>query len=77
MVLIAGKERRLPIYDSYARVTETEAADGMGILVAVIDVPAQWVMEAGRILPEPDKADEEAWFAELHASAESTHRTAG
>ena len=58
------------IYDSYATVTDTKAADGMGILVAVIDVPAQWVIEAGRILPEPNKADEDAWFAELHSSAE-------
>lgn len=60
------------IYDCLAQVTETGVADGMSILVAVMDVPAQWVMEAGRILPEPNEADEDAWFAELHASAEPT-----
>jgi phenylpyruvate tautomerase PptA (4-oxalocrotonate tautomerase family) len=32
------------------------------VLVATADIPARWVMEGGRVLPEP--GDEEAWRAE-------------
>jgi phenylpyruvate tautomerase PptA (4-oxalocrotonate tautomerase family) len=63
------------IYEVYANVTHSNGLGDMGILVAVIDVPAHWVMEAGRILPEPDKAQEDAWFAELRAT--SKHGSTG
>jgi phenylpyruvate tautomerase PptA (4-oxalocrotonate tautomerase family) len=35
--------------------------DGNAVLVATADIPARWVMEGGRVLPEP--GDEEAWRA--------------
>jgi len=54
------------INDAYAELTDAEP---MSILVAILDVPAKWVMEAGRILPEPDKAEEQAWLAALHTQA--------
>jgi phenylpyruvate tautomerase PptA (4-oxalocrotonate tautomerase family) len=31
------------------------------VLVRTVDIPAHWVMEGGRILPEP--GEEEAWLA--------------
>jgi len=46
---------------------ELTGADRMSILVAIIDVPASWAMEGGMILPEPIKAEEDAWFAEMAA----------
>lgn len=38
----------------------------MRILIAVIDVPAKWAMEAGRILPEPVESEEKEWFEDLN-----------
>lgn len=58
------------INDAYTQLTDAEP---MSILIAILDVPAKWVMEAGRVLPEPDRAEEQAWFAALHArSAQPT-----
>ena len=65
------------IYELYASVTHSTGLGDMGILVALIDVPAQWVMEAGRILPEPHKAKEDAWFAELHAASATKQSSTG
>jgi phenylpyruvate tautomerase PptA (4-oxalocrotonate tautomerase family) len=50
------------IHDACVRITD---ATPMSVLIAIIDVPATWAMEAGRVLPEPNKADEQAWFAAL------------
>lgn len=52
------------LFEFYADLTD---APRMSILVAVLDVPAQWVMEAGHILPEPTAAEEAAWFARIEA----------
>ncbi len=46
-------------YDLYRQVT---GAAPMAVLVAVIDVPASWAMEGGQLLPEPERAAEQAWL---------------
>jgi phenylpyruvate tautomerase PptA (4-oxalocrotonate tautomerase family) len=52
------------LFDFYAGLT---GADPMTILIAVMDVPAQWAMEGGMIMPEPTPEAEAAWFAKLEA----------
>ncbi|HEX4250593.1 MAG TPA: tautomerase family protein [Pseudonocardia sp.] len=47
----------------------------MSILVGVFDVPAKWVMEAGRILPEPVESEERAWFEDLNRRTASNAGT--
>jgi phenylpyruvate tautomerase PptA (4-oxalocrotonate tautomerase family) len=49
----------------FAAYREITGASEMSILVALIDVPASWAMEGGMILPEPNKADENAWFEKI------------
>ncbi|MET8212664.1 tautomerase family protein [Streptomyces sp. NPDC005373] len=46
---------------------EATGADPMSVLVIVEDVPAKWAMEAGHVLPEPNAAEEQAWFAAVRA----------
>jgi phenylpyruvate tautomerase PptA (4-oxalocrotonate tautomerase family) len=41
--------------------------DPMRVAVVVEDLPSQWAMEAGHVLPEPDPAAEDAWFARVGA----------
>jgi phenylpyruvate tautomerase PptA (4-oxalocrotonate tautomerase family) len=53
------------VFDFYAELT---GAPIMSIMVAVMDLPAQWVMEAGRILPEPTPEQEAAWFEAVSPS---------
>lgn len=53
------------LFDFYAELT---GASRMSILVAVLDVPAQWAMEAGYILPEPTPEEEAAWFARIETA---------
>lgn len=50
------------IFHAYTSLTK---AAPMTIVVAVLDVPAQWAMEGGRILPEPTREAEAAWFEEI------------
>ncbi|MHA3020609.1 tautomerase family protein [Mycobacterium sp. BMJ-28] len=47
------------IFQAYTSLT---GAAPMAVVVAVLDVPAQWAMEDGRILPEPTEEAEAAWF---------------
>lgn len=56
------------LWDAYLALT---GADVMSVVVAVIDVPASWVMEGGMILPEPNAADEAAWMAKVGRSGEA------
>jgi phenylpyruvate tautomerase PptA (4-oxalocrotonate tautomerase family) len=48
------------LFDFYAELT---TAPSMDIVVSVEDIPAQWAMEGGKILPEPTPAEEAAWFS--------------
>jgi hypothetical protein len=41
--------------------------DPMRVAVVVEDLPAKWEMEGGHVLPEPNGADEDAWFARVGA----------
>jgi len=50
------------IKDAFARVCSVEADQ---MIVALVDVPARWVMEGGAIMPEPGQ--EAAWL-EKHAT---------
>jgi phenylpyruvate tautomerase PptA (4-oxalocrotonate tautomerase family) len=59
------------INDLYQDVTGTSP---MKILVALFEAPAQWGMEGGEILPEPNQAEEDAWFAALRARAAEPER---
>jgi len=52
------------VFDFY---TELTGASAMGLLVTVLDVPAQWAMEGGMIMPEANPDAEQAWFADLQA----------
>ena len=54
--------------DFYAELTGTDPKE---ILVAVEDVPAQWGMESGMIMPEPTHEAEAAWLASLEANQAS------
>lgn len=45
----------------YAGIT---GAPAMEIVVAIIDVPASWAMEGGRVFSAPDPDAERAWLAE-------------
>jgi len=56
------------LFDFYSELT---GAGGLEILVAVIDVPAQWAMEGGMIMPEPTREAETEWFAKLEANQAS------
>lgn len=53
------------LFDFYSELT---GARPMDILIAVVDVPAHWAMEAGMIMPEPTREAEAKWFAELEAN---------
>ena len=53
------------LFDFYSKLTGAEA---MEIVVAVSDVPAQWAMEGGMIMPEPTREEEAAWFTKLEAN---------
>jgi phenylpyruvate tautomerase PptA (4-oxalocrotonate tautomerase family) len=61
--------RRAIITRVYAAYTRVTGAADLTVVVAVLDVPAQWAMEAGMILPEPTREEEEAWFASLRTKA--------
>src|ERR1700752_385382 len=54
--------------DFYSELTGTDPKE---ILVVVEDVPAQWGMEAGMIMPEPTHQAEAAWFASLKGNQDS------
>lgn len=58
------------IFSFYSDLT---GAAAMEILIAVLDVPAQWAMEGGMIMPEPNSEAEGAWFDKLHASQTEGH----
>lgn len=47
--------------DFYAELT---GAPIMSIIVSVEDIPAQWAMEGGKILPEPTPEQESAWLTD-------------
>jgi phenylpyruvate tautomerase PptA (4-oxalocrotonate tautomerase family) len=51
----------------YDACVQLAGADPMSVLVSAIDVPARWVMEAGQILPEPVKEEEDRWFTEVRS----------
>ncbi|QQX86645.1 tautomerase family protein [Cupriavidus necator] len=53
------------LHDFYSDLTGVNA---MELIVAVLDVPAQWAMEGGMIMPEPTPEAEAAWFAKLEAN---------
>ena len=48
--------------DFYVELTGTDPKE---LLVLVEDVPAQWGMESGMIMPDPTPGAEAAWFARL------------
>jgi phenylpyruvate tautomerase PptA (4-oxalocrotonate tautomerase family) len=55
------------LFDFYSELT---GADAMEIVIAVMDVPAQWAMEGGMIMPEPTRE------AEAASGSPSSRRTA-
>jgi phenylpyruvate tautomerase PptA (4-oxalocrotonate tautomerase family) len=59
-----GQKARIisELTDSVVRATGV-SPDQVG--VATVDVPAKWVMERGKLLPEP--GEEEEWLARHHA----------
>lgn len=53
------------IADTYVEIT---GADPLHLMVVVMDVPSAWIMEGGRIAPEPTPEAEKAWFAQQEAA---------
>lgn len=49
--------------------SDLTGASPMETIIAILDVPAQWAMEGGMIMPEPTREAEAAWFAKLEANA--------
>jgi len=35
------------------------------VVVSTMDLPSQWLMEAGLVMPQPNPEDEQAWFERL------------
>lgn len=56
------------LFEFYSELT---GADAMEVVVAVSDIPAQWAMEGGMIMPEPTAEAEAAWFAKLKSNRDS------
>ena len=49
------------INDALLEITDVSP---MSVLLTVVDLPPSWAMEAGKLLPEPTKEAEAAWFAD-------------
>jgi phenylpyruvate tautomerase PptA (4-oxalocrotonate tautomerase family) len=57
----AEQKQRL-VAELRAMLAATLALPEAELLVATVDIPARWVMEGGRMLPEP--GEEAAWLAQ-------------
>ena len=63
----AGRDRELAdtlIARCIAAVSSIAGVDPTGVAMRTSSTPASWILEGGRVLPEP--GEEEAWLAEGH-----------